>query len=254
VYELRPAPPDRFEEEVERLVRAGYVGWNVTVPHKERMARLVDEIDPDAAAAESVNTVVNAGGRLRGWSTDGYGLEAAVREAFGLEPDGLRVVMLGAGGAARAATVYLARRGVSALTVANRTLSRAEALAGKAGRIAPRCKVRALPLDPDAPLLAAALEAADLVIQATSLGLKPADPPPLPAELLPPGIAVLDMIYHPSRFMEEARRRGCRVADGRGMLLHQGARSFEIWTGRAAPVEVMREALYRALEHRRNNA
>ena len=160
------------------------------------------------------------------------------------------MAFLGVGGAARATAVHMALAGAADITLINRTLSRAEALAARLRDLAPRCQVRALALA-DTAAVAAALSQAACLIQATSLGLHPGEAPPLPPEVLPAGLAVLDMIYGNTAFLQAAAARGCRTADGRGMLLHQGARSFELWTGRPAPVEAMRQALEAALARRR---
>jgi len=127
-YERIAVPPEEFVEKIAALKREGYAGWNVTVPHKERMLELVDEATPDATLARSVNTVTCREGRLLGASTDGYGLAAALYESFGMDLVGLRVVMLGAGGGARAVAVYMVRHGVACLSIANRTPRRARDL------------------------------------------------------------------------------------------------------------------------------
>lgn len=249
-YVLRAVRPEQLAETVTALRDEGFAGWNITVPHKQQMATLLDEIDPEAQVAGSINTVVNRDGRLIGHSTDGPGMEAAVREGFGVELAGQAVVFLGAGGAARAVSAHFALHGVRRLWVFNRTVDRARALVGTLHEAAPDIPVAAHSLA-DTGVLAAALAEADLLIQATSLGLHAGDPTPIPPELLRPGLAVVDMIYRPTQLLRAAARLGCPTADGRGMLLHQGAESFRIWTGRPAPIEVMRRALDDALEKRR---
>lgn len=249
-YELLEVNPEDLPECVRRLARAGYAGWNATVPHKEQLATLVHELDPGAAAAGSVNTVVNRGGRLKGYSTDGVGLARAVAESFGLAVTGARFVFLGTGGAARATAVHFARAGAAKIILVNRTLGKAETLAASIAAAAPDCPVRCLPLAASTAV-AQALAGMDCLIQSTSLGLHAGDPPPLDPACLPPALAVMDMIYGDTPFLQGARARGCRTADGRGMLLYQGVRSFELWTGRQAPVEAMRAGLEQALAARR---
>ena len=248
-YELVEVAPAQLPECVARLTSAGYAGWNATVPHKEQLATLVHDLDPGAAAAGCVNTVVNRGGRLRGYSTDGVGLERAVTESFGLAVAGGRFLFLGTGGAARATAVHFARAGAAEIILVNRTVSKAETLAATLNAAAPHCPVRCLPLAATAAV-AHALDTVDCLIQSTSLGLHAGDPPPLDPTLLPPPLAVMDMIYGDTPFLQGARARGCRTADGRGMLLYQGVRSFELWTGRQAPVAAMRAGLERALAAR----
>ncbi len=249
-YGLIEVAPADLAGRVDALRREGYAGWNATVPHKEAMAALVDELDAEAAAAGTVNTVVHTGGRLVGYSTDGYGLARSLAESFDLGLAGARVAFVGVGGAARATAVHMALAGAADIALINRTLSRAEALATRLRELAPGCRVQAVDLA-DTAAVAAALSRAACLIQATSLGLHPGDALPLSPEVLPVGLAVLDMIYGETAFLQAAAARGCRTADGRGMLLHQGARSFELWTGRPAPVEAMRQALDAALARRR---
>jgi shikimate dehydrogenase len=249
-YELVEVPPERLAECVGRLVGDGYAGWNATVPHKERLATLVHDLDPGAAAAGCVNTVVNKGGRLKGYSTDGMGLARAVAESFGLAVAGTRFLFLGTGGAARATAVYFATVGAAEIILVNRTVSTAETLAAAITAAAPQCAVRCLPLA-EVLAVARALDGMDCLIQSTSLGLHPGDPLPLDPGVLPPTLAVMDMIYGNTPFLQGARGRGCRTADGRGMLLYQGVRSFELWTGKPAPVEAMRAGLEQALAARR---
>jgi shikimate dehydrogenase len=249
-YELVEVPPEGLSECVGRLVREGYAGWNATVPHKEQLATLMHDLDPAAGAAGCVNTVVNAGGRLKGYSTDGVGLERAIAESFGLAVLGARFLFLGTGGAARATAVYFAGAGAAEIVLVNRTVSKAEVLAASITAAAPGCPVRCLPLA-EAAAVGRVLGRMDCLIQSTSLGLHAGEAPPLDPTWLPPPLAVMDMIYGNTPFLLGARARGCRTADGRGMLLHQGARSFELWTGRQAPVEAMRAGLEQALAARR---
>jgi shikimate dehydrogenase len=249
-YELVEVPPEKLAEGVARLVREGFAGWNATVPHKEHLAALVQELDPGAAAAGCVNTVVNRDGVLKGYSTDGVGLARAVAESFGTVVNGARFLFLGTGGAARATAVHFASAGAAEIVLVNRTLSKAETLAASIAAAAPRCPVTCLPLAATAAV-GQALGRMDCLIQSTSLGLRAGDPLPLDPALLPPPLAVLDMIYGNTPFLQGARARGCRTADGRGMLLYQGVRSFELWTGMQAPVEAMRAGLEEALAARR---
>ncbi len=248
-YSLRPVPPERLGEEVRSLCTQGFDGWNITVPHKQRIIPFLDEVDPEARAAGSVNTVLNRGGCLAGYSTDGCGMTAAVRESLGLDVADCAVVFLGAGGAARAVSIYFARHGAKRIWIFNRTLERACALAGDIVRCAPTVPAEGIGLDAR-DRLKAALGQAELLIQATSLGLHAGDPAPMPLDFLRPDLAVVDMIYRPTKLLRAALRAGCRAADGRGMLLHQGAESFRIWTGRPPPIEAMRRALDEALAQR----
>lgn len=241
-YELFETPPDAVCDTVRRLVSQGFRGWNITVPHKAAMAALVDQAEPVARAADSVNTVVVRKGHLDGYSTDGYGLEQALLESFGLALPGARVGFIGAGGAARACCMYFAQRGIAQLLIANRTLQRAERLLADVRGFQDSVQGTACALE-DAAALTAALTDLDVIIQSTSVGLHEQDRSPVDAGCLPAGVPAMDMIYRQTPFLRHAASRGAPTADGRGMLLHQGARSFELWTGIDAPVEAMRQGL-----------
>jgi shikimate dehydrogenase len=247
-YEAIEVPPAELAATFARLRAAGVRGWNCTVPHKEQALTLVDDADAEARQAGSVNTVLNrADGRLLGFSTDGYGLVTALQEAFGGSLRGRRLALLGCGGAGRAVSFALVREGVADLLLLNRTLARAERLAAELAPLAAGpLRLRCLEPGTGAPLRAALAEV-DFLVQATSLGLRRDDPLPIAPELLPATAGVFDMIYGRTPLLAATAARGCRVADGRGMLLHQGARSFTLWTGRPAPLAAMRAALAAAL-------
>jgi shikimate dehydrogenase len=248
-YELCETSPAELPQRMEQLRRDGYRGWNVTVPHKEQVFAMLEDCDEDASCAGSVNTIVNRDGRLYGYSTDGYGLAAAVQESFGIASAGSRQLFLGTGGAARAAAVYAAVHGAAEIILVNRTLSRAESLAEDIRKVAARCPLRCLALA-DSCAIAEALRSCDLLIQCTSLGLHAEDPLPFAPPLVPARVAVMDMIYGFTPFREQCAAKGCPTADGSGMLLHQGCRSLQLWTGQDAPVDAMRQALSQALATR----
>ena len=224
-------------------------GFNVTVPHKRAILPFLDRIDPEAELGQSVNTVtVEPDGSLSGASTDGYGLAMAIRERFQLEVAGGSFTFFGAGGAAQAAALHFALQGARALYLVNRTRSRLEALAAILARANPKLELQ-LAAPGDEARIEQFLRASQLVIQATSLGLRPDDPPPFRLELLKvnPGLRAVETIYHPTPFRRACEAFGLPVTDGRGMLLHQGARSLELWLGQPAPVATMRRALEEAL-------
>ncbi len=246
-YELIEVHPDELSERLAWVKAEGFRGWNTTVPHKPAMMAAADQVEPTAQAAGSVNTVINRDGFLEAHSTDGYGLAMSIRESFDLEISGGAFLFWGAGGAARATSVYFAGRGAAAITIVNRTLSKAEDLARVIRGVAPACRVRVY--SPAAAAVKEVLGGVDVVVQATSIGLHADDPIAIPADLLIPGLRIVDMIYRPTRLLRRGAEAGCRVVDGKGMLLHQGVRSFQLWTGLAEPpVEAMRTALHRALE------
>ena len=221
-------------------------GANLTVPHKHHILPELAGMSREAELCGSVNTLLVRDGKLYGDTTDGYGFAEAVREAFGLAPEGLRAVFFGAGGAARAVVFYLAEHGAAAIRLVNRTRERAEALAGDLKRAYPAVEV-ACTVPSDAAEVRAFLADSALAVQATSQGLHPEDAPPFDLSLLEgmTHLACFDMIYHATPFQTRAAAYGLRTSGGIGMLLHQGAKSLELWTGKTAPVEVMREALMR---------
>ncbi len=245
-YERLPVEAEALTSRIPALVASGYAGWNVTVPHKQTIIGCIETLDPSAAVAGSVNTVVNRGGSLTGFSTDGYGLEQAIAEAFGAAVVGGTFLFWGTGGAARAAAVHFALHGAARLYFVNRTRSRAEQLAADLAAAVPGVCTIVVDRSADGAI-AEAIQQSNVIIQCTSMGLSMDDAVSIPLSYLDCQPDVYDMIYLPTRLITEAAARGCRVADGRGMLLHQGARAFEIWTGQPAPISCMRAALDREL-------
>lgn len=225
-YERLLAPLDDFAGTVRAFVAAGGRGLNVTVPFKEQAWRLVDSCGMDAALAEAVNTIVVEGdGKLRGENTDGVGLVRDLVANQGFEFAGKRVLLVGAGGAARGVLRPLIATGPAELVVANRTVERAVALVERLAGSAP---VRARGLD------ALGGESFDLIIDATSAGLGGA-PPALPDDCLAPDGWVYDLLYgdEATPFMRWGAARGAaRVLGGIGMLVEQAAESFALWRGR----------------------
>jgi shikimate dehydrogenase len=209
----------------------GLGGLSVTTPHKDDVARLVDERGPDVEALGAANCVVPLGdGRLRGENTDGDGFVANLREQ-GIEPGGLRCCVLGAGGAARSVVLALSRAGAAEVVVVNRTPAKAEAAAALGGDLA-RVGVPADVAD------------ADLIVNGTSIGMGDDRSVPFDEGLLRPGQTVAELVVHPVRtaLLAAAEARGLATVTGVGMLVHQAAIAFEHWTGVAAPVQVMRAA------------
>ena len=207
-------------KEFTEQARRGLAGFNITVPHKNAIFPFLDHISKEAQVAGSVNTVTVKSGRLYGDTTDGYGL------------------------AAHAAAAYFASKGTRTLHLINRTVAKADELAEKL-RTAYGTDARTCAID-DHARISEFLNTSDVVIQCTSLGLKPDDPAPIDLSLLPQSIKVYDTIYKKTPIVRECERRGIPFANGLAMLLHQGARSLELWTGRPAPVEIMRAALNKA--------
>jgi shikimate dehydrogenase len=219
------------------LVLAGVEGLNVTVPLKEAVVPLVDRLDPAARAIGAVNTLVIRGRRITGCNTDGVGLRQALAQ-LGWKPHPAHIVVLGAGGAARAAAWELSRVRGTRLTIANRRPARARALARSPARARPGVRVEVVPLS------RVRLEGVALLINATTVGMRAGDSPPVAVGQLRRGLIVYDLVYHrETALVRAARRRGCVAADGTSMLLYQGAASLRLWLRRAPPLEAMRRAL-----------
>lgn len=229
------------------LRAADALGANVTVPHKLAVMPLLDEVSPLARRAGAVNTVVNVdrSGRLLGENTDVHGFAAALAEVCP-EPTGRRALLLGAGGAARAVVLALQGFGVAEIVIANRDPARAARIAADLSPI----PLRLLPAGDAA--IAGALPAITLLVNATSLGWHPGETP-LPLDLLPTLPAdclVIDLTYRDTDLLLAARARALATLDGLPMLVHQGARALELWTGRPAPLAIMLDAARRARQER----
>jgi shikimate dehydrogenase len=221
----------------------GIRGINLTVPHKILALDIVDEVNAEARQLGAVNTVSFEAGKLRGFNTDGYGIARALKEEFGFGFKGQRVLVLGAGGAGRAIAVKAALDGALRVYVANRTAAKIEPIAREIAGTKTECR----PVAPEA--LASVMPDVDVLINATSVGLKEGETLGLPATLFGPQLFVYDTIYRPAEteLLRVAAEAGARTANGLSMLLHQGAKAFEIWTGQKAPLAVMRRALRTAV-------
>lgn len=233
--------PARAREALEAVRVLGIHGLNVTMPHKAAVAAAVDHLSPVAASLGAVNTVVRQGDELLGDNTDGDGFLAALADE-GFDPSGRRCAVVGAGGAGRAVVHALARAGAADVAVVARRPEAAEAAALLGGR----------------PAEADAVAAADLVVNATPVGmagvtdLHQEPQVPLDADLLHPGQLVVDLVYDPlvTPLLKAARERGAAASNGVGMLLHQAALAFEQWTGQPAPLPAMSAALLAELARR----
>jgi len=254
--------PRELQSALDGAKQMGFLGLNLTVPHKLLAVEMMDVLDKSAHLWGAVNTVRfearnpqgrwtplglladDPPGKIRthGFNTDADGLALALQEDLGFDPAGTRVLVLGAGGGAgQVAAKRLARDGAAELFLVNRTASKVRKLAKEIGRRCPRTRVTVG--FPEGRV--------DLLLNATSLGLRLNDPLPLDEEKfqIEQAAAVFDMIYRPTEtpLLKLARQRGCKSANGLDMLLWQGAKALEIWTGKAAPVAAMRKALQREL-------
>jgi len=243
VYVAARVPAERLPGALDAVRALGLAGCNLTVPHKEAAIACLDELRDDALRTGAVNTVVNDGGRLVGHNTDVEGFRRALRRLVPEGVEGRPALVLGAGGAARAVVLALAREGVGSLTIAGRTRARVDAVAAMAAEFedAPGIEVADL-----AGLTAAEVRAADVLVNATSLGM--AGGGQVPAILVDNvGVdqIVYDVVYgrRPTGLVRAALDRGARAADGKGMLVEQAATAFELWTGHEAPRDVMIDAV-----------
>ncbi len=246
-YTLRDVEPGRVAEAVRRVRGEGWVGWNVTIPHKLEIVASMDRLSPEAAIIGAVNTVQVTPKGLMGHNTDGVGCVMALRQETGQGAAGLRVVQIGGGGAGRAVAVYLAMEGAREIDLYDADLARSQEVAALLASSFPRVRARALSRD----ALPQAVAAAELVVNATPIGMWPnvEAEPPIDPTWLSSGILVYDIINNPpkTRLVKAAEERGCRVLGGLPMLVMQGALAFQLWTGREAPADVMREAAERAV-------
>ncbi len=249
IYVPFAVQPDRIGPAVRSLSALGIVGVNLTIPHKESVLPFLDEITQEARDVGAVNTVHCVDGRLLGDNTDGQGFYTPLRER-GVDLAGKAVVVLGAGGAARAVVFRLAREGAR-ITLANRTPERAERLAQAVAEAGlPAGTVQTVAMD-DSKGLADAIAGADLLVHTTRVGMVPETDalPPVPLEAFHPNLLVYDLVYNPveTRLLQQARFRGCRVLNGVQMLVYQGAAAFQRWTGHWPPTDVMERAVLQGL-------
>lgn len=228
--------PGSLGQAVAGIRALNLAGVNVTVPHKEAVIPLLDRVDDEAAFIGAVNTVVNSGGMLEGYNTDGRGFMRSLEER-GISVAGKSIVVAGAGGGSRAISYYLSQQAAS-LALFDTDRAKLGRLVGDLSRI--RTNVSGL----SAP---AALSKFDVIVNATPLGLKKDDPSPFDLSDLSPDHVVCDLIYKKTALLEAAGRVGCTSIDGLGMLLWQGVLAFERWTGVVPPVDVMRAALMAAM-------
>ena len=237
-----------LENAVRGMRGLGIHGLNVTMPHKRAVIGCLDEVDFTVRFLDSANTILNRDGRLSGFSTDGVGALKALREN-GIDLSGKKVLLLGAGGAAKAIAFALVPE-VGELAILNRSAEKAEELAETLGHMFNR-KVISSVLSPDA--IKTNLRDTDILVNATSAGMKPNLSKSLVApELLKSDLAVMDIVYNPveTKLAKDAKAAGAKVISGVEMLIYQGAASFEIWTGESAPIEVMRKAALNKLSSR----
>ncbi|QGG46598.1 shikimate dehydrogenase [Heliorestis convoluta] len=256
-YAAHAVKPQNLHEALQGLIALHYRGLNITVPHKEKILPMLDEVDPLAAAIGAVNSITIREGRTKGYNTDAIGFIRGLRED-NFDPQGKKALILGAGGAARAVALALIQEGIKTLTIVNRSFQKAEELLKNLETYSatmnnkPALSYR--PFEPE--VLQKDLNETDLLINGTSLGMVKegkATAYPFPPRLWLPekrGLYVADLVYNPieTELLQEAKKRGQKRQNGLPMLLYQGAVAFEQWTDVPAPVTIMAQALeaYRA--------
>ncbi len=247
VYLAFDVAPDRLLSVLPAMAEMGFRGINLTVPLKETAFAGLEDLDASARRFRAVNTVQIRDGRLIGHNTDGAGFLMALEEAFGRGPHGAKVFVLGCGGAGRAVALTCAGAGIEELVLTDLDEPRAGRVADEVRAVAPGLPVRVVPPVPASWEYGA--RAADLVVQCTPVGMKPTDAPLLGPAAFRSGTMAFDLVYmYPETpFMKAARTAGAQAANGLGMLLHQGARAFTIWTGSTADLGAMRQALEAAV-------
>jgi len=240
VYLPFEVKPEDLKKAVEGIKSLSIKGFNITVPHKEEVIPFLDEVSQEVKYIGACNTVVNLDGYLKGYNTDAYGFIQGLKE---LMPDleGKRYLVIGAGGSSRAVVYGLTKEGAEKIYIANRTVSRAERIAEdfkSLHRFAEEV-IKPVSLGQVEELL----DRVDVVVNTTSIGLRDEDEPLFDYSKLGKNHVVVDIIYRKTPLLKAAEEKGCLWQDGLPMLLYQGAKAFEIWTGRTPPVEVMRRAL-----------
>jgi shikimate dehydrogenase len=241
-------PSEMLADAVEGIRKIHLSGFNVTHPHKVKIIGLLDKLDESAKMVGAVNIVKNVGGKFVGFNTDGDGAVRALESKVG-KLSGKKILLLGAGGAARAIAFSLAQAGAK-LTVANRTASKAKELVVAINK---KLGAKAVHVALKKNILVDEIRRSNILINATSTGMYPdVDRTLVTADMMHRGLIVNDIVYEPlqTRLLREAKKAGARTVDGLGMLVHQGAMAFEIWTGRRAPVKVMEATVKKELSRR----
>lgn len=248
VFELSPA---LFKKTLRKISPKVIQGFNVTVPYKQTVVSYVNALTDEARSVGAVNTVFRKNKKWVGTNTDVSGFLRSLKEEAGFVPSGKKVLILGAGGAARAVAYGLAKEGASKIFIVNRTMSKAKMLSNEFSKKFSRTHFYYSDMSPK--FIGEAISDADLVVNTTSLGLHEGDKSPLSKELIPKAgerKLFVDLIYHREKttFLVNARQKGHSILNGLGMLLWQGAKAFELWTGQPAPVQVMRKTLIQQLK------
>jgi len=246
VYLLFSVKPSHLKEAVTGLRASNVAGANVTIPYKEEVMKYLDEITPEAKLIGAVNTIHNREGKLIGYNTDGQGFITSLLTDGKVKLEGQKVFLMGAGGAGKAVAVKLAERGVERLVITDKIVERAEALVGRLRENIPDCPVYAVAIS--SKEFAETISESTLLVNATPVGMKEGDPCVVDPEYLHKDLFIYDVIYNrETPLIVAAKKRGLKALGGIEMLIHQGAASFEIWTGQKAPIEIMKNKILEEL-------
>ena len=235
--------PEKLGEAIQAIRALGFRGVNVTIPHKVAVMAHLDLLDESAIAANAVNTIVNDNGVLTGYNTDGIGYVRSLKAEAISELSGKRIMVIGAGGAARGIVTALLLEDPATIIIANRSVDKAQVLAAECTS---KGNVTGISIDE----VAGMLEGIDVLINTTSVGMYPhMNKTPIDPGLLHKGMVVSDLIYNPlrTRLLLEGLERGCKIHGGLGMFVYQGAYALEYWTGQPAPTEIMRQTILNCL-------
>jgi len=240
-YKIFEVKPEELDDFLKSLSDGNIYGLNITIPYKEVVLNYLQWKSPEVRFIDAANTIiVKDKNYLEGWNTDGIGFyrDLTIDLKFNLSDN--KVIVLGAGGAAKAVTNQLARHGAKTIVIYDIDKDKSLKLADKINKEFPKCKALSM-----GSIEGLDIKNIDLLINATPIGMKDADPCLIKAEMLHKNLFVYDLIYNPpeTKLLALAKKTGARTANGLGMLLHQGARSFELWTAQKAPIEIMRRAL-----------
>lgn len=252
-YELWEIKAEGLPSAIEGLKQPQSLGANVTVPYKEKIMDFLDEIDEQASLIGAVNTLVNRNGKLVGFNTDAYGFIQALRKDGRFDPNGKLVVLIGAGGAARAVSFALLQEDIASLAITNRTASRAkELIAALKHACGERSRTAFVALPWGSPELKEAIKNCQLIVNCTTMGLRHSaqeGQSPLTSDSISSNALVYDLVYNPSEtpLLMAASKAGARTLGGLPMLVYQGAAAFGLWTGKKAPVDIMLSAAKKAV-------
>lgn len=239
-YKLFELTPEELEGFLKSLFKKNIYGLNVTIPYKEKVIPFLDNLSKEARLIGAVNTIKVFRDRLEGFNTDGEGFLKHLRQDLGFNPEGKNIVIIGAGGASKAISVYLCKSNPKSIGIYDLDKAKTEPLVKHLKENFPNLEIR-----PATSLEELKIQNSDLLVNATPIGMKETDPCVLEESVIHKNMLVYDLIYNPkeTKLLKIAKQKGARTSNGLGMLLYQGARAFNLWTGEEAPVEIMRQAL-----------